>query len=77
MCCCATRRTSLLARRRLQAIEGDRGDGGLVRGARGRPFRQDFDVELILHGRFKTLDLARFGYERIATKTPLKELAVV
>jgi FAD-dependent oxidoreductase domain-containing protein 1 len=34
-------------------------------------------AELILHGRFKTLDLARFGYERIATKSPLKELAVV
>ena len=34
-------------------------------------------AELILHGRFKSLDLARFGYERVAAKTPLKELAVV
>jgi FAD-dependent oxidoreductase domain-containing protein 1 len=34
-------------------------------------------AELVVHGRFKTLDLARFGYERIATKSPLKELAVV
>jgi sarcosine oxidase len=34
-------------------------------------------AELIVHNRFKTLDLARFGYARIATKSPLKELAVV
>ena len=34
-------------------------------------------AELIVSGRFTTLDLARFGYERILKNAPLKELAVV
>ena len=34
-------------------------------------------AELIVHGRFVTLDLARFGYERIAERRPLKEINVI
>ena len=34
-------------------------------------------AELILHGRFLTIDLARFGYERIAKGHPLKEINVI
>ena len=34
-------------------------------------------AELILHGRFLTIDLARFGYERIAKRRPLKEINVI
>jgi len=34
-------------------------------------------AELIVHGRYRTLDLARFGYARIAQGAPLRELAVV
>jgi glycine/D-amino acid oxidase-like deaminating enzyme len=33
--------------------------------------------ELIVDGDFRTLDLARFGYERIPRRAPLKELNVV
>jgi sarcosine oxidase len=34
-------------------------------------------AELIAHGRYLTLDLCRFGYERIARGEPLREVAVV
>lgn len=34
-------------------------------------------AELIVHGRFATLDLSVFGYERIAAARPLRELAVI
>jgi FAD-dependent oxidoreductase domain-containing protein 1 len=34
-------------------------------------------AELIVHGRFQTIDLARFGYERIAANRPLKEINVI
>ena len=33
--------------------------------------------ELIAHGRFRTIDLTRFGYERIARGEPLFELNVI
>jgi FAD-dependent oxidoreductase domain-containing protein 1 len=34
-------------------------------------------AELIVHGRFTSLDLARFGYERIAAGKPLREVNVI
>lgn len=34
-------------------------------------------AELIMHGRFLTIDLARLGYERIAVGRPLKEINVI
>jgi FAD-dependent oxidoreductase domain-containing protein 1 len=34
-------------------------------------------AELIVHGRFLTIDLARFGYERIAERRPLKEINII
>jgi FAD-dependent oxidoreductase domain-containing protein 1 len=34
-------------------------------------------AELIVHGRFLTIDLARFGYERIAERRPLREINVI
>ncbi|WP_119390426.1 NAD(P)/FAD-dependent oxidoreductase [Taklimakanibacter lacteus] len=34
-------------------------------------------AELILHGSYRTIDLARFGFERIASKTPLFERNVI
>jgi FAD-dependent oxidoreductase domain-containing protein 1 len=34
-------------------------------------------AELIVHGRFQSIDLARFGYERIAENRPLKEINVI
>jgi FAD-dependent oxidoreductase domain-containing protein 1 len=34
-------------------------------------------AELLLHGRFQTIDLQRFGYERVAQKRPLFELNVI
>jgi len=34
-------------------------------------------AELIVHGRFVTLDLSRFGYDRIARGAPLRELNVI
>lgn len=34
-------------------------------------------AELIVHGGFRTLDLTRFGYERIAEGRPLRELNVI
>jgi glycine/D-amino acid oxidase-like deaminating enzyme len=34
-------------------------------------------AELIVHGRFHSIDLARFGYERIAGNHPLKEINVI
>jgi glycine/D-amino acid oxidase-like deaminating enzyme len=34
-------------------------------------------AELIVHGRFRTIDLSRFGYERISEGQPLKEINVI
>jgi glycine/D-amino acid oxidase-like deaminating enzyme len=34
-------------------------------------------AELIVHGRYVTLDLARFGYRRVAEGRPLKEINVI
>jgi FAD-dependent oxidoreductase domain-containing protein 1 len=34
-------------------------------------------AELIVHGRYLSLDLTRFGFERFAAGAPLRELAVV
>jgi len=34
-------------------------------------------AELLLHGRFTTLDLSALGFERIAGKRPLRELNVI
>jgi sarcosine oxidase len=34
-------------------------------------------AELIIHGGFRTIDLARFGYARVAAEAPLKELNVI
>ncbi len=34
-------------------------------------------AELIVHGEFRTIGLARFGYERIAENRPLKEINVI
>lgn len=34
-------------------------------------------AELIVHGRYRTLDLSRLGFDRIRRNAPLKELAVV
>jgi FAD-dependent oxidoreductase domain-containing protein 1 len=34
-------------------------------------------AELIVHGGFRTIDLARLGYERIAENRPLKEVNVI
>ena len=33
-------------------------------------------AELIVHGGYRTIDLARFGYERIRRKEPLFELNI-
>ena len=30
-----------------------------------------------MHGQFVSLDLARFGYERVTAKRPVKELNVI
>ena len=34
-------------------------------------------TELIVHGEYRTLDLSRFGYARVANNKPIRELAVV
>jgi sarcosine oxidase len=34
-------------------------------------------AELIVHGRYRSIDLSRFGYERILKRTPIVELNVV
>lgn len=34
-------------------------------------------AELIVHGEYRTLDLSRFGYARVAANAPLREIAVV
>jgi FAD-dependent oxidoreductase domain-containing protein 1 len=33
-------------------------------------------AELIVHGRYRTIDLTRFGWDRIAARTPLAEANV-
>jgi FAD-dependent oxidoreductase domain-containing protein 1 len=34
-------------------------------------------AELVVHGRFQTIDLSRFGYERVVARTPLFELNII
>ena len=34
-------------------------------------------VELILQGRFETIDLARFGWQRVVDGTPLPEAGII
>jgi FAD-dependent oxidoreductase domain-containing protein 1 len=34
-------------------------------------------AELIVHGRFVSFDLTRFGYERIAARRPVREANVI
>jgi len=55
---------------------------GLMNGFSGHGMQQGPIVgrgmaELILHGRFITLDLSALGFERIAGKRPLRELNVI
>ncbi len=33
-------------------------------------------AELLTYGRYQTIDLKRFGYERVVTGTPLRELNI-
>ena len=52
----------------LYFINGFSGHGLQQSPAAGRAL-----AELIVHGTFKTIDLARLGYERIARNAPLRE----
>ena len=56
----------------LYFINGFSGHGIQQSPAAGRAI-----AELIAHGRFQTLDLARLGYERIASNRPLREDEVI
>lgn len=53
-------------------INGFSGHGLQQSGGAGRAL-----AELIVHGRYRTIDLTRFGYERIQRREPLLELNII
>ena len=61
---------------------GDLANGYLAAGFSGHGLQQSPAVgrgiaELILHGRYRTLDLSDLGYDRIATHRPLRENNII
>lgn len=56
----------------LHTVAGFSGHGMMHAPAAGRAI-----AELIVHGRFETIDLARMGYERVETNAPYRELGIL
>lgn len=56
----------------LYTVAGFSGHGMMHAPAAGRAI-----AELIVHGRFQTIDLTRFGYERIEQNTPYEEQGIL
>ena len=59
-------------RRNLYTVAGFSGHGMMHAPAAGRAI-----AELIAHGRFATIDLARLGYERVEANAPYREAGIV